>query len=64
MDWINLAQDRDKWKAFVYKFHKTLGNSWIAERLAAYQEGLSSLELVTRSINDLSAVTPETAALA
>jgi hypothetical protein len=26
MDWIDLAQDRDQWRALV-RFHKMLGNS-------------------------------------
>jgi hypothetical protein len=51
MDWIDLAQDRDQWKALVnmvmnLRVHKMLGNSSVAERLAASQEGLSSMELV------------------
>jgi hypothetical protein len=49
MDWIDLAQDRDKWWALVITvrnlwFRKMLGNSWLDERLAAYQ-GLSSVVL-------------------
>jgi hypothetical protein len=27
MDWINLTQERDQWKAFVSTFHKVLGSS-------------------------------------
>jgi hypothetical protein len=27
MDWINLAQDRDRWRALVSTFHTMLGNS-------------------------------------
>jgi hypothetical protein len=50
MDWIQLAQDRDKSRALVKSvmklgFHKMLGNSRVAERLAASQEGLSSMKL-------------------
>jgi hypothetical protein len=51
VDWINLVQDRDWWNALVNKvmnlrWHKMLGNSWLAERLAASQDGLSSTEMV------------------
>jgi hypothetical protein len=49
MDWIDLAENRDKWRALVNKviifgLH-TMENSCVAERLAASQ-GLSSMELV------------------
>jgi hypothetical protein len=37
MDWINLAQDRDQWRAFV------MGSSRVAAQFAASQEGLSSM---------------------
>jgi hypothetical protein len=51
MDLIHLAQDREQWRALVntvmkFGFHK-IGHSWAAERLAASQEGLSSMELVS-----------------
>jgi hypothetical protein len=39
MDWTDLAQDRDQWRDLV---------TTIAAQLAAYQEGLSSMELVTQ----------------
>jgi hypothetical protein len=50
MDWIDLAQDRDRWRALVktvmnIRLHKMLKNSWVAERLADSQAGLSSMEL-------------------
>jgi hypothetical protein len=51
-DWIHLAQDGDQERALVntvmgFRLHKILGNSLVAERLAASQEGLSCMELVT-----------------
>jgi hypothetical protein len=57
MDWIDLAQERDQWRALVntvrnlrihsFGFHKMLGNSLVVAELAASQEGLSSMELVS-----------------
>jgi hypothetical protein len=45
MDWIDLAQDRDKWRALVYaalnlRVHKMRGISGLAANLLASQEGL------------------------
>jgi hypothetical protein len=41
MDWIDVAQDRDKWRGLVntvmnLRVPKMLGNSGVAERLVAY----------------------------
>ena len=51
IDWIDLAQDRDKWWALVntvmnLRFHKWCGISWVAYNMLASQEGLCFVELV------------------
>jgi hypothetical protein len=51
MDWIDLAQVRDQWKALVntvmnFGLNKILWNSCLPERLTASHVGLSSVELV------------------
>jgi hypothetical protein len=48
VDWIDMAQDRDRWRAVVntvlnLRFHIMLGSSCGAAQLAAPQEGLSSV---------------------
>ena len=52
MDWIKLAQDKDKWRALVnvVMFHKKWGISWLAEKRLVSQEGLCSIEWVSTYI--------------
>jgi hypothetical protein len=50
MDWIDLAQENNQWRALVnteiyFGFRKTSENSWVAKRLVVSQ-GIGSMELV------------------
>jgi hypothetical protein len=46
-DWIYVSQDTSQGKSLVNTVHKVFGNSCVAERLAASQEGLISMELIS-----------------
>jgi len=51
MNWINVAQDMDRWQAFVkmemkLKFQKMQWISWLAEDLFVSEEARWSMEFV------------------
>jgi hypothetical protein len=46
VDWMYLAEDRDRCRALVNTVMNVLGSSRLAPHLAATQEGLSSVGLV------------------
>jgi hypothetical protein len=48
VDWIDLAQDRDQWRALV--------NTIVAAQLLASQEGLRSMDLAMYSCSSVSSV--------
>ena len=55
MDWIGLAQDRDKWRTLVstvmnLRFREMRGISWLAANQLASQEGLCTMEQVSKLI--------------
>jgi hypothetical protein len=47
MDWIEVAQDSDRWSAFITVAVnlRSLGSCRVAAQLAASHEGLSCIEL-------------------
>jgi hypothetical protein len=47
MDWIDLAQDRDKWRAVVNEPSGSIKCGKFFEDLLASQEGLCSVELIS-----------------
>jgi hypothetical protein len=44
MDWIDVAQDRDRWRGFVNMVMNLRGIYWLAEDLLPSQKGLCSME--------------------
>jgi hypothetical protein len=49
IDWIDLNQDRDEWRAFEYStmkcgFREMWKISWLANKRSAFQEGFCSME--------------------
>jgi len=56
MDWIDLAEERDRWRALVYavmniRVHKMRGISSLTENRLASQEALCSVEYVRKSLS-------------
>ena len=53
MDWIGMAQDRDRWRTLVsavmnLRFREMRGVSWLAADQLASQEGLCTMEEVSK----------------
>jgi hypothetical protein len=44
MGWIDLAQDRDRWRGLVSMVMNLRGIYWLAEDLLASQKGFCSVE--------------------
>jgi hypothetical protein len=52
VDWMNLAQDREQWRALVntilnFAFHKSQGTYRLTGSLLGFQERFFSMELVS-----------------